>query len=512
MVRGGLKPIRGRIERQRRVRIAATRRGQILQPPEVESRVQHARRVGDHVEDLVALRPVVEDPGAAAHNRLSFTRQVVDRADARRGAEGVAVLELIVDPLAGLVAAVEPIRARREPADEALFNGVGQRRGRIGADQRRVHPAAHAAGARRAADAHRVIELRGIGLIELVRQEIRCLQRRVPLRCQIVEPHPVIERETVRRPPVVLHVPLDVLVVPFRNRELIGLLVEIEHARRRVRVGEARVEGVARVVLEVDLAVEAGEDALRLEAVLEIEPGLRGVCAPHFRQVGEDVVRDVLVGERAAVGLVLAGVARAPAAEDEPGHVVALGGAGKQKRQRRHARVRTEQLLLLELIVQRVLGASPAHFERRAVVQDAGRGQHVVRAGVHEQRRRRELVAAVAGPRRAIRLQDVFPVVHVAAGDPPTVRGLEVHAQQLFAALGAVRILAREVQAAAAGEIRRRENAERGQAGRIEPVLGNPAEDAAVLETAARVGRAARQSALVVTNVRVRVAAAVHAL
>ena len=159
-----LEAERGRIERQRRVRIVAARRGQILQPPEVESRVQHARRVGDHVEDHVALRPVVEDPEAAADDGLSFTRQVVDRADARRDAEGVAVLELIVDPLAGLEAAVEPIRAGREPADEALFNGIGHRRDRIAGDQRRVHPAAHAAGARRAADAHRRIELRGIGL------------------------------------------------------------------------------------------------------------------------------------------------------------------------------------------------------------------------------------------------------------------------------------------------------------------------------------------------------------
>ena len=69
-----------------------------------------------------------------------------------------------------------------------------------------------------------------------------------------------------------------------------------------------------------------------------------------------------------------------------------------------------------------------------------------------------------------------------------------------------------EVQAAAEGGVRRRENAQRGEAGRIEPVRGNPAEHAAVLETAARVGGAARQAAGVITNVRERIAAAVDAL
>ncbi len=57
-----------------------------------------------------------------------------------------------------------------------------------------------------------------------------------------------------------------------------------------------------------------------------------------------------------------------------------------------------------------------------------------------------------------------------------------------------------------------RENVQRGEAGRIEPVRGNPAEHAAVLETAARVGGAARQAGAEITNVGERVAAAVHAL
>ena len=238
--------------------------------------------------------------------------------------------------------------------------------------------------------------------------------------------------------------------------------------------------------------------------------------SPDLRQVRHDVVGDVLIGERAAIGLILAGIPRAPgavvAAEHEPRHVVGLDGAGEQERQRRHARVGTEQLLLLELEVQRIRGASPADLEGRTGIQDARRGEHVVRAGVHEERRGRELIAAVAGPRRPVRLRDVFPVLHVPAGHSPFVGWLEVHAQQIFTARRAVRDLAREVQAAAPREIRVGENTQRSEAGSVEPARGNPAEDAAVLETATRVGRAAWQAGGEITDIRERSAAAVDAL
>ena len=78
--------------------------GQVLQPAPLDRGVQHARRVGDHVEHHVALRPVVEDPEAAAEDRRALAGQVVDDADARRHPEGVAVLQLVVDALAGLEA------------------------------------------------------------------------------------------------------------------------------------------------------------------------------------------------------------------------------------------------------------------------------------------------------------------------------------------------------------------------------------------------------------------------
>src|SRR5213078_1852121 len=67
-------------------------------------------------------------------------------------------------------------------------------------------------------------------------------------------------------------------------------------------------------------------------------------------------------------------------------------------------------------------------------------------------------------------------------GDPPLVRRLEVHAQQVFASRRLVGNLAGEVQAAAAREIRGRENVQRGEAGGV------------------------------ITDVRERTAAGVHAL
>ena len=60
-------------------------------------------------------------------------------------------------------------------------------------DERRIM-APDAARARSPADTHRCIELRAGALIELVGQEVRGLQRRVPLRRQVVEPEAVVER------------------------------------------------------------------------------------------------------------------------------------------------------------------------------------------------------------------------------------------------------------------------------------------------------------------------------
>ena len=115
---------------------------------------KHARGVGDHVEHHVALRPVVEDAPTAAHDRRTLTREVVDGADARRELERTAVLQFVVDALARLERAVEAVGAWRQPADEAAFNGVAERRRHAGLEQRRVHAAAGVAGARALAPTH----------------------------------------------------------------------------------------------------------------------------------------------------------------------------------------------------------------------------------------------------------------------------------------------------------------------------------------------------------------------
>ena len=160
-------------------------------------------------------------------------------------------------------------------------DGVGQRRRHARGDERRVHPAPVGAGARRRADADRRVQLRGVRGVELVGQEVRGLQGRVPLRRQVVEADAVVERQPAAGLPVVLRVPLDVLVAPLGQRVLVGLRVDVEHAGGRVRVAEARIERVVGVVGEVDLAVEAREDALRLEAVLVVEAGLRRRASPR---------------------------------------------------------------------------------------------------------------------------------------------------------------------------------------------------------------------------------------
>src|SRR4029079_19206889 len=113
---------------------------------------------------------------------------------------------------------------------------------------------------------------------------------------------------------------------------------------------------------------------------------------------------------------------------------------------------------------------------------------------------------------RAVGLDDVFLRVHVAARDAPVVVQLVIHAQQVFTARRVVRRLADEVDARASGEVRRREHVERCDTGRVEPARRNAPENAAILEAAAGVGRAARQAGGVVPDVRERVAGAVDAL
>ena len=93
-----------------------------------------------------------------------------------------------------------------------------------------------------------------------------------------------------------------------------------------------RIERVARVVDEVDLAVEAGKDALRLQAALEIESDLGGMRAPDLGQVRDHVIRGVEVRERAAIGLQPGSSVADPrvvGVEDEVRNVVGLHRVGE---------------------------------------------------------------------------------------------------------------------------------------------------------------------------------------
>ena len=91
-------------------------------------------------------------------------------------------------------------------------------------------------------------------------------------------------------------------------------------------------------------------------------------------------------------------------------------------------------------------------------------------------------------------------------------RGLEVHPEQILAPRRLVGHLAREVQAAATREVSGGKDVQRGETRSIQAVRRNPAEHAAVLETAGRVARTAWQPGGEVANVRERIAAAVDAL
>ena len=163
--------------------------------PHCRLRLKHARGVVDLVEHHAALGAVVEDPEAAADDRLPLAREVVHDAEPGRHAEGVAALHRVVDPLAGLEGPVEPVRAGHEAPDEpdaTVFASVGVVR-------RRQEPGPFRAGcAARAgirADADGGVEPRGVGGVEPVGQEGGRLEGLVPLRRQVVEADAVVERE-----------------------------------------------------------------------------------------------------------------------------------------------------------------------------------------------------------------------------------------------------------------------------------------------------------------------------
>ena len=100
-------------------RVERRRRGEARHEPPLQVRRLGGRRVGDQVEHLVALRPVVEHPEGATGDVLPFSGDVVRRTDARRHPELVAVGQRVGDPLSGLVGPLEPVtRVGHDAADE----------------------------------------------------------------------------------------------------------------------------------------------------------------------------------------------------------------------------------------------------------------------------------------------------------------------------------------------------------------------------------------------------------
>ena len=402
---------------------------EVLESAPGQGRVQHARGGEDRVEHGVALGAVVEDPEPAADDGLALTRQVVDDTEPGRDLERGPAVQPVVDALAGLGGPVEPLRVgrgRNEPSDEALHDGVGG----VG----RVHADPVATRARIGTLAGRVVQRRGAARAPPVGQEGGHLERTVPLRRQGVEAHAVVDRQPAVHLPVVLAVPLDVRVDVVRPRVLVRLREGVEDPERRVRVAEVRVVRVARAVDEADLGVVAGERALRLQAVLEVDAELGVVVAPDLGQVGDRVVRLVDVRERVEVRLVIARApAHAPAVESHVGDGVDVDRVRVESGEGSEARARARHLRVLELVVERVSRAPDAQLERHRVAEDAGGGEHPVPAGVYEVGPHVvEVVAARAGPGGAVGLLLVVRVPHVPARDAPLVGGLEVDAEQLL--------------------------------------------------------------------------------
>ena len=133
----------------------------------------------------------------------------------------------------------------------------------------------------------------------MIGEEVRHLEELIVLGRLVREADAVVERQLAVHLPVVLQVELGVVVdhAPFDQLRLLQVLRE--HANRRVREAEAGVEGVVRVVGEVDVALEAkvGHAAragvLRLEAVVVVEAGLARVAPPHLRHTDRHILRAV---------------------------------------------------------------------------------------------------------------------------------------------------------------------------------------------------------------------------
>src|SRR5215475_2854319 len=181
-----------------RAYILRRNRGYILHPPKKERRLKGSRRVLHQIEDGVALRTVVENAGAAAHDQFLIASDVMGESEARPELNSTIVVEPLRNSIARLKYAVgQTASARHEASD------VG---GRDLLSSHRVYPylnAVHDPGLVKPRRARRLV---------LIGQEVGSLRRFVELRLNPIKPHAVIERQAACHLPVILRVPLHVVV------------------------------------------------------------------------------------------------------------------------------------------------------------------------------------------------------------------------------------------------------------------------------------------------------------
>ena len=209
-------------------------RGQAAAAQALELRVAHGgrrgeRRVADLREDRVAVRPIEEQPEAAAQHEALRAGNVVRRAEPRRVADRRPLVVVFRDAVAGLHDAVERIAG----VGHELADGQrGVRTEQLPGD--RIPRLTVGAGTGAGPDAPGHVE-RGRGARRPpLGEEVRRLQVLVVLRPLIHEAQAVVERQLRAHLPVVLHVPVDLIVEEAAFHELRLLLVAGEHAEHRV--------------------------------------------------------------------------------------------------------------------------------------------------------------------------------------------------------------------------------------------------------------------------------------
>ena len=316
-------------------------------------------------------------PPARAQDQGLVAAHVVGGADPRGDAERGPDVACVGDALSRAEDAVgfDP-GARHRLADQAVGAGAEKRAGP------RILRLPVGAAARRGAGTGRLVEPRRVGGTPAIGEEVGGLAEAIGLRRLMHEAHAVVDRQPIGRAPAVLQVALDVVVDELAFDETRLLAVGREDADRGVGERKPGVERVAGVVAEVDraLEVERGVEILRLDAVIQVEPGL-GRVAPHDPgQADHDVLRRVDVQERReAEARRRAGAGTAVRRAD------AAGRAGHGPRQPGRQQ------------------DAPAFPERRIdVVEGAGGiGAPIDDVGVGEQRRQRGS-RAVRDPRREI--------------------------------------------------------------------------------------------------------------